>query len=393
MPLPKLEAREPEFCIDTAALGRIDVLPLTIGHMDLIENIEEETSASFAGRLLVILGRKSDSSKLTDVDVETCSDTEINDFSETFLEHNQYLFRESVREESRDEKGNLIVSFSEGDILHHKEKDESHSDYLFRLFKIQQAEWKEQARRIMAPFEDMLKVNKRLFTPPFVKALTKSQSATAHLGNTIERLRIRTPSILDGAGGDSARDRPNAAEISPSQRSVLDLSAIRNPAHDTNEKLTDVVNRLDTMETLAFQMAEIVKRGSDTVSQFLVAFGAASEKADRSSRRAFRIAITAISVAILSPIVHIGYSEWHNQHAQTDTAAAIGIISNRIEMIAEMQRKNMEQTGAELNDSNIAVKESVERLSAVIQALTESLQPNSGSHITPHTDGTSAPSK
>ena len=387
MSLPRLETNEPEFSIDTAALGRIDVLPLTIGRMAFLENIEQDNPRSFINKLLITLGRQSDSTNLTDKDLASLSNEEMNDFSRMFLENNQYLYRKEVRKEDSDEEGRIVVSFSDGAVQHQKNKNESYSDYLFRLFKIQQAEWKEQTRRLMAPFNDTLKANKEIFTPSFVKTLKKSLSATERLGNIIERLRTKTPDILEIEAATSARDLLDGVEPTRSKQTIAELGAIHNPVHDTNERLSDIVNRLDTMETLALQMAETVRLGSDTASQFLVDFGAYSKKSYETSRRAFVIAILAVIVGISSPISHIVYSEMETEHVETSTAAAINAISSGIEIIAAMQQENFERMLEGANTSNSDVKESVNRLSRTIEILTDSLQPKDGSLVVPDTDG------
>lgn len=134
------------------------------------------------------------------------------------------------------------------------------------------------------------------------------------------------------------------------------------------------MNRLDSMEGLALQMAETVKGVSDSVSQFLVAFGAASDKADRTSRRAIGIAAAAIVVAVVSVLAQVGYSEWRSARDQMSAAAAIDEISSRIEAVAEVQRESMSQIGPELTNGNSLVKDSFDRLSIAIQGLAESLR-------------------
>ena len=120
--------------------------------------------------LIVAVGRKTDSTELTDDDVAHISDAERDEFAEKILETNQYLFREQVREVRRDQENHAVVSIRDGDIKHEQAENESNADYLFRLFQIQQAELQDQARRIMAPFENALRTNKRLFTPSFLEA-------------------------------------------------------------------------------------------------------------------------------------------------------------------------------------------------------------------------------
>lgn len=360
MPIPTLKPNEPDFSVDTAALGRIDALPLTVGRVSEIEKAESETSRSFMNTLLVTVGRKNDGMELTEDDVSRLSDAEMDRFAKMILDLNQYLFRERVEEKRKDDEGRVVHSVKDGGIRHKKEKGESDSGYLFRLFDMQTALWKERQRSIVAPFQDILKAHKRLFTPSFLDSFNRSRSASAQLGEMISRLRPNVTSEvslgrIDPTGFDDAKVP------------VPDyLSNIHNPVYDTNARLSDVVDVLDSMEGLALQVAETVRSVSDTASQFIVDFGAATEKADRSSRRAIWIAVVAIGVAALSPLVQIGHSEWRTQRDR-DTATAIIDISNRIE--------------SGLRSATVDTTESFDRLSEAIERLTESSTVREGAPV------------
>ena len=374
MATPSLKPDEPEFSIDTIALDRIDAFPLTIGRMSEIEKKGSDTSTSFMNVLISIVGRGSTGEELSEDEVAKLSDADRDRFAQKVLEFNPYLFRERVRESRKDEDGRVVLSFRDGDVKHQREEDESESDYLFRLFKIQTDELKKHARRVLGPVEDMLKANKRLFTPSFLEAIQRSQSSAAQLGNMIDRLRIKVPDVSGGSAAADALKRIETPEVYRPELRVPDLSNFRSPLLDTNERLSDVLMKLDAMEGLALQMAETVRHVSETASQFIVDFGVATEKADRSSRRATWIAVSAIAVATVLTIVQIGYSEWRTQQEQGHTASAINAISARIEVSAKAQRESMEEMGSKLNSDSIALKSSLDRLSIAAQKLAEVLR-------------------
>ena len=289
-------------------------------------------------------------------------------------EYNPHLFRENVSEERQNDDGHLVLSSTLGDVKHQKSKDESDSDYLFRLFKIQQAEMNDQTRRIVGSLEAALKSKRSLFTPSFLEALRKSQGATAQLANMVDRMRVRLPDTTRLAPGRSALESSKSPDIHGPKLHVPDVSTFRNPAHDTNEKLSDVLNTLNSMEGLALQMAETVQSVGNVASQFLVDFGLASDKADYASRRTILISLAAVLLAVLSTLVHIGYSEWRTLRTEANTAAAIHTISTHIEAVAEAQRESMGQIGADLNRGNITAQNSLDRLSTAIQDLMELLR-------------------
>ena len=180
-----------EFSIDTAAIGRIESFPFTVGHFDELAKSESDTSTAFMNSLISAVGKRRDTADLVYEDVARLSEVDRNEFARMFLDNNQYLFREKVLERSQDDDGDFVVSHREGAVKHERSKDESDSDYLFRLFKLQQAEMKEQARRIMAPLQDTLKLKTSLFTPSVLEALRQTQSATSQLGNMVDRMRLQ----------------------------------------------------------------------------------------------------------------------------------------------------------------------------------------------------------
>ena len=365
---------EPEFSIDTAAIGRIESFPFTVGHFDELAKSESDTSTVFMNSLISAVGKRPDTADLVYEDVARLSEVDRNEFARKFLDNNQYLFREKVLERSQDDDGDFVASHREGAVKHERSKDESDSDYLFRLFKLQQAEMKEQARRIMAPLQDTLKLKTSLFTPSFLEALRKTHTATSQLGKMVDRMRVQLPDTSRlGFSRSTLGPSTSPTDLGPKLQ-IPSLPPIRNPAHDTNERLADVVNRLDSMESLALQTAETVMSVDAAASQFLVAFSKASDKHERSSRRMTWIGGSGIVVAILISLGNVAYSERRALRSQANTAAAITTISDHIEAVAEAQRESMGQIGADLNKGNTATTNSLDRLSTAIQDLTEFLR-------------------
>ena len=388
-----VKSNKPEFSIDTNALDRIDFLPLTAGRFSEIERTGTDTPTSFMNNLIAIVGRKNNGMELTDNDVMKLSDANRIEIAKKVLEFNQCLFRESVQEKRKDDEGRVIVSAKQSSVKHQKEEDESDSDYLFRLFKILQAKLKEQTRRMLSPFEDMLKANKRLFSPAFLEAFTRNQLATAQLGNMIGRMRVNIPGVYGDAVTTPKLGRVKTSVIYRPELLVKDLSAIRNPIHDTNERLSDVVNKLDTMEELALQIAEIVKSLNDSASLLLVNVGAVADKIDRSSRRAICIAVIAIVVVVLSTVVQIGYSEWRAKRDQVYTTMTINAISSQNGAYVAEQHETMARIEGVLNSGNAVVMKSFNRLSTAIEKLAESLQMQIKSPVPSESDWESVPSK
>ena len=301
----------------------------------------------------------------------------MDEFAKTFLDNNQYLFRETLFERSKDDDAHFVVTAKEGAVKYEKSSDESYSDYLFRLFKLKRAEMREQTRRIMSPLEDALKRKANLFTPSVLEALRQTQSATSKLSNMVGRMRLQFPDTSRLALRRSPLGSSESTYVPGPKLGVLDLPPIPTPPHATNENLSDVVNTLDSMESLAIRTAETVTSLDALASQFLVSFAKASDKAERASRRTIWIGVSAIVVAIVISLVHVAYSEWRSLQTQADTAAAIATISDHIEAVAEVQRESMGQIGADVNRGNTTTTNSLDRLSTAIQDLTEFLREQS----------------
>ena len=181
----------------------------------------------------------------------------------------------------------------------------------------------------------MFKDNERLFSPAFQEALTSNQTVSAQLGNMINRLRVN-----------------------------------HNPIIEAKERLSDVVNRLNSMEGLSLQMAEMVKSLNDIASQFLVDFTAATKKANRLSMTAIFISTIAFVVTALSMII----SELRAIQDQADTVRTISAITSLIEANAEVQHESMVQIESELSSANAAAMKSYDQLSIAIENLTEALR-------------------
>ena len=390
MRLTSPDAHESVFSIETVSLGRIDSFPLTVGHFDKLAKSESHTSNAFMNSLIAAVSKTAEGDAIDRQDIAKLSDAERDVFAEKFLDNNQYLFREQVRERRQDENGDFVVSAREGEIKHERLQDESGSDYLFRLFRLQRAELRDTARRIFSPLHDSTKLKTNLVSPSFLEAVRQAQAVASPLRDIVERMRVQLPhtSRLGLTLPPMKRSLPTA--VPGPKLEVPDFPPIRNPVHDTNEKLSDVLNALDSMEALAIQTAETLTSMDDAASQYLAAFAEASDKADRASRRMIWIGGLAILVAILIPIGNVVYFELHSSHTEASVAGAITTISEHIDAIAEAQRESTGQIRSDLNSGNTATTNSLDRLSTAVEDLTVFLRQQS---IRASESSTSPPSR
>ena len=76
---------EPVFSIDTAALGRIESFPLTVGYFDDLAKSESDTSTAFMNSLIAAVGKRPDSADLASEDVARLSEVDRNEFARRFF--------------------------------------------------------------------------------------------------------------------------------------------------------------------------------------------------------------------------------------------------------------------------------------------------------------------
>lgn len=370
-----LNTNEPECAIETESLGRIDILPLTIGRKKTLEGIEWASGAEFVASLLTAVGRKEDGGEVAKEEAAGLTDAEKEDFAEKFLEHNQHLFRERVTKQRQNEEGETVVSFEDGEIEHPRQEGETASDYLLRVFKLDLEQQNERMRKMMEPFKNTLAAHKKLFTPSFIESLKKTQSAQARLQDMIKQMRPSLPDLAGlGAKGalEGSATRP-AIHVQTPHTPALKIPT--NPIYDTNSSLREVVDRLEEMNELAFQTAETVGSVSNSATEFLVAFGAASNRADRASRRAIWIAGAAIIIAVVSTAVQIGYAEWRAHQNQIATGQTVNAIITHMEDMVAAQRANTKQLSDRIDENNQAVADSLDRLTTAIGELSAPLRP------------------
>lgn len=370
-----LNTNEPEYTIKTESLGRVNILPLTVGRMEALEEIEQASSAEFVASLLTVVGCKEDGNEITQEEAAELTDAEKEDFAEKFLEHNQHLYRKRVTKRRPNEDGETVVSFEDGEIEHHRQKDETTPDYLQRVFNLDLEQQKERMREMMEPLEKSLAAHKKLFTPSFVNSLKETHSVQARLQDMIKQMRPSLPNLgVTGAlEGGAARPAILAQPLhSP------DLKIPEDPIHDTNRSLGEVVDRLEEMNELALQTAETVGSVSNSATEFLVAFGAASNSADIASRRAIWIAAAAIVVAVVSTAFQIGYAEWRAYQNQITTDQMVNPIFTHMEDIVAALRANTQQLSDRMDVANQSVADSLDRLATAIDELSVSMHPSEG---------------
>lgn len=367
MDILSLNDDSPQYSIDTESLGRIDLLPLTVRRLKTLGKIDQASGSEFVESLLTAIGRQANGNEIENEQAVALSEIEKEAFAEAFLEHNQYLFRERVTKRRKNDAGETVHYSELGEVKHPRKEGETPPDYLLRVFKLDLETQNERMRAMMEPYATTLAAHKNLFTPPFIESLKASQSAQARLRDMIGQMHPNLPGIA-GLGSRSPLG-DSGAHVKPSEAPLRTLPEFKNPIDDTNKSLQEVVDRLEEMNALAVRTAETVGSVSNSATEFLVAFGAASDDANRASRRAIKIAGAAIAVALISTVIQIGYAEWRDYQHQVSTDRTVTEIINQMKAMVDAQHTNTQQLSERLDKENQAIAESLNRLSDTISTL------------------------
>lgn len=148
---------------------------------------------------------------------------------------------------------------------------------------------------------------------------------------------------------------------------IMDLDKLKNPIHETNDRLERIEQRFENMLDVAANGAEIATDLQAHAAEFLVKFENAASNNDRSAARAIYLGAIAIMIALAMPLVQILYTElWR---VPQDSAAVEA-------MIREMQTEitTLRQTQIEAADRiSTALERSDEQLIEILRDVAHSL--------------------
>ncbi|MCF2525419.1 hypothetical protein [Bradyrhizobium sp. G127] len=121
--------------------------------------------------------------------------------------------------------------------------------------------------------------------------------------------------------------------------SVRDIPVIQNPILETNKRLKSIEQRFSKMEEIALNAAEIATSLQSSAATFLDKFEAAAHDNDQTTKRAVKIGVLALVVAVLIPMLQWFYTEVYR--APSDTATMQGAISDITREMQSLQQTQM----------------------------------------------------
>ncbi len=126
----------------------------------------------------------------------------------------------------------------------------------------------------------------------------------------------------------------------------------KNPVLETNERLSQLEAHFTQMLNVMTNAAAIGTALQGNANDFLGKFEKASEDTDKSARRAIRVGVIAILIAILTPVFQIAYSSY-----QDHTEMKLDRLTEEIVKLREGDVQAGEKLLNELQSSNASVNE------------------------------------
>ncbi|WP_428481786.1 hypothetical protein [Pyruvatibacter mobilis] len=138
----------------------------------------------------------------------------------------------------------------------------------------------------------------------------------------------------------------------PEMPHIPDLESIPpNPIHQTNRRLERIEERVEEMQGVAANSAEIANGLQGAAAEFLQKFESAAENNDRAAKRAIRIGIIALIIALAMPAAQIFYSEYRREpNNGAEEQAALEVVQ------AELAAMRAEQAAASKRLNEVLAK-------------------------------------
>jgi hypothetical protein len=357
--LPHHLASDPTFDFQTKTLGRLIVENLTLSRLLAIEerlnDRRDITPAELIDIFIATLAKTEEGERLTPEQIRSLSPGEKEDFAEQLVRAEDHMYRERHIEKRKNENGEIVLSHRKGDISIPREENESASAYFHRVFMKYRDGLFHFAKSVTG-----------WASPSTISALARNATISDSIARTI-------------ASGLFKGGKNEAHAIPIEQPAISPFSFPQNPVHGTNERLDGLLERFDRFENIAGQTVELVHSMNAAASGLLEAFVEGARATDRFSRRSIRIALIALFVAIIMPLIVIGYDVWKTHQQDDDTKR---VVQGIVQQIIDAQRKSSNELSSAMADrlnhdhaDEAAIARALSSLSEEIRALREKTSP------------------
>ncbi|MGO9620306.1 MAG: hypothetical protein ACLPT6_02735, partial [Desulfobaccales bacterium] len=135
---------------------------------------------------------KPDKPVLTDNEISSLTDDDLEKIAELYVVNNPYLFKELITKTEKNDKGEMVFSGEYGDVEYPKNEDETYTQYLFRLF-IKKDE--KESKLVGKTISSMIGL--KTFSNGLGKSIQNTLSWGDSLRKTMESIRLaETPAIV-----------------------------------------------------------------------------------------------------------------------------------------------------------------------------------------------------
>ncbi len=327
MAIKAINPRVPKFSIETQDFGKVNFSRITGGGLDKLEKANIDNSRVFLNYLISTLGIKEDNTYLKLEEASKLTSDEREQFIKGCLDaHPDWL--------EKLEQNNI------------KGDGETNEDYLYRVYQAYYEGFKQSMFKMVNPFKNIFGTQE-IVSSKFQRLSRESKTASDLLGESIKTIK--------------------AEQLQPHTHSFEFLGKHLETATDI--RLGHVVDRLGSIEGLAVRMADTVKSVSDAASQFLLDFEKASNKVNDSSKGAFRLALWAIGISILFPLVQIGISEYKDRGEQVESNQARDMLIKRLDELIVLEKERNATINLQNNENNNTLLDASKNLKDVVKDL------------------------
>jgi hypothetical protein len=324
-------------CIHTL-IGNLCIFGLSVrGQMELHEElgkpISECNPADFVRKLARhILKQSLEDGRyepLTDADISSLTEDDLEAIAKLYVEHNEHLFKKSIWKTEQNDKGETVHYIEYGEIKYPRGENESHTQYLARLSVKEEEELIQQMEETfqgLKSFSDRLEDN-----------IKSTLSWGDSLRKTVANIRAQ-PALIEPI-------TPRFPEI--------DLSEIQDGRLESFNELT---KQLDRLIDVSAQTAEFTIKANEIQTRIATEIKSSSDQATTLSKKNIIIALivlilTIINLAVFSYSILRSNSIDNRQRLETQKnvnllAEKLTDINNSIITVSDKTTNQMDSSNA-----------------------------------------------
>jgi DNA-binding ferritin-like protein len=349
--LGKIFNHEPYGCVHTT-IGELCVFCITGGdqeelHKELGKPINECEPMDFVRKFIRHIcflksslkeGKyKPDKPLLTNDDISSLTENELEAIAKLYIEHNEYLFKKTIWEKKQDDKGETVNYIEYGEIEYPRHENENYTQYLTRL----SIKEEEKLRKQM---EEMLKGLKS-FSDSLKNSIKSTLSWGDSLRKTLESIRpVQFTSI-----------KPIEPKLPNIDWSEIQEARLR--------PFNELAKRLDKLIDVSTQSTEFMIETNEIQTRIAGEIKSSGDQATKFSRRNLGLTLVVIFLTLINLSAFIYSIIRSNSVGESQRLE----IQKHANMLAERL--------ADINNSIITANgEAVERVQKQYTATTESLR-------------------